>query len=185
MEVRHLAVSFFNLGTIMEKNKGLSTPKLAMVLVLFATLPMGLIGAFFGYANKELGILSGFLWGIGIAVTLAVGGGLGMLCWEWIKKEANRGKMLPYLLVGFVLAIAISSYLALSLGNPTCIESTDTDNRGSTCIEYADDGYEATTEQRWDKFWSTLPVTVIITSLVAVIVHSGVHKEQKQSRGDR
>lgn len=168
----------------MEKNKGLSTPKLAIVLVLFATLPMGLVGAFFGYVDKELSTLAGFLWGIGIAITLAVIGGLGMLAWEWIKKEANRGKMLPYLLIGLIAAIAISSYLALSLGNPTCTESTGTDNRGSTCIEYADDGYEATTEQRWNKFWGTLPITLIITSLIAVIVRSGMIKN-KSKLGER
>ena len=48
------------------------------------------------------------------------------------------------------------------------------------CVEYADDGYEATGDQKWDKFWSTLPITVIIASLIAVIVRNQMEKDKKK-----
>lgn len=140
----------------------------------------GVLGAGLGFVDDSSSPLTGFLWGIGIGAALCVVMAAGMFGWEWIKKEVDKGKALPFFIVGIIVAIAISSYLALSLGNPTCLESTDTDNRGSTCIEYADDGYEATSDQKWDKFWSTLPVTVIITSLVAVIVRNEMEKNKKK-----
>ncbi len=148
---------------------------LIIVIALFALVPMGIFGAILNGNNR----LVGFAWGIGIAVALFVVMGAGTFGWEWIKKEAEKGKSLPYFIIGFLIAVAISGYLALNLGSPTCVDS-DTDNRGSTCLEYADDGYEATSEQKWNKFWSTLPVTVIITSLVAYIVRNEQHKDKKK-----
>ena len=152
--------------------------KALYLLMLIPVFMFGILGGIFGFIDDSSNPLSGFLWGIGIGSALCVVMAAGMFGWEWIKKEAEKGKALPFFLVGLIVAIAISSYLALSMGNPTCIESTDTDNRGSTCIEYADDGYEATSEQKWSKFWSTLPVTIIITSLVAVIVRNEMNKKK-------
>lgn len=152
--------------------------KALYLLMLIPVFMFGILGGIFGFIDDNSNPLSGFLWGIGIGSALCVVMAAGMFGWEWIKKEAEKGKALPFFLVGLIVAIAISSYLALSMGNPTCIESTDTDNRGSTCIEYADDGYEATSEQKWSKFWSTLPVTIIITSLVAVIVRNEMNKKK-------
>lgn len=163
----------------MDENKQKMSPGLIAILILFATIPMGLLGAFFGYSDKDTSAITGFAWGIGIAIALLVVMGIGMFGWEWIKKEAEKGKLLPFMIIGFLVAVAISGYLALNLGSPTCIES-DTDNRGSTCLEYADDGYEATNAQKWDKFWSTLPVTTIITSLVAALVRSEMEKNKKK-----
>lgn len=147
---------------------------LVAVISLFTLLPMGLLGAFLGENNR----LSGFAWGIGIGIALFVVMGISMLGWEWIKKEADKGKLLPFLILGFIVAIAISGFLAINLGSPSCDEY-DSDPRGS-CISYAYDGYEATTEQRWEKFWSTLPVTAIITSLVAIIVRNEMEKNKKK-----
>lgn len=147
---------------------------LIAVIAFFALVPMGILGAFLGENNR----LTGFAWGVGVGIALFIVMGVGTFGWEWIKKEAEKGKALPYFIIGFLVAVAISGYLAINLGSPTCIES-DTDNRGSTCLENADDGYEATSEQKWDKFWNTLPVTVIITSLIAYIVRNEQHKNKK------
>jgi MFS family permease len=153
--------------------KNVNKVGLVAVIALFTLMPMGIFGAFLGENNR----LAGFAWGVGIAIALFVIGIISTFGWEWIKDEAEKGKTLPYFIIGFLVAVAISGYLALNLGSPTCIES-DTDNRGSTCLEYADDGYEATSEQKWGKFWGTLPVTVIITSLVAYIVRNEREKKK-------
>lgn len=146
---------------------------LVAVISLFTLLPIGLLGAFLGENNR----LTGFAWGIGIGIALFVVMGIGMFGWEWIKKEANKGKLLPFLIVGFIAAIAISGFLAVNLGKPSCEESSE--EPYSSCISYADDGFETTSDQKWDKFWSTLPVTAIITSLVAVIVRNEMEKNKK------
>lgn len=162
-----------------EKQNNKMSITLIGFLILFSVLPVGLLGGFIGSSSGNHSFATGFLWGIGVAVVGLAVLASGMSTWEWIKKEAEKGKLLPFILVGIAVAIVMSGYLAISLGDPTCIES-DTDNRGSTCLEYADDGYEATSEQKWDKFWSTLPVTVIIASLIAVIVRNHMEKEKKQ-----
>lgn len=149
------------------------------LFILFPAVLIGLLGGFTALSGGNHSFVSGFLWGFGIALVGFAVIALGMFIWERIKKEAESGKLLPFILVGVAVAIAVSGYLAISLGGPTCIES-DTDNRGSTCTEYANDGYEATSDQKWSKFWSTLPVTVIIASLVAVIVRNQMEKEKKK-----
>lgn len=155
-----------------------SIPKALYLLTLIPVVMFGLIGSVIGFFSDTSSPLVGLLWGGGIGAALLVVCAIPMFGWEWIKKEAEKGKALPFMIVGVLAAIAISSSLALSLGNPTCIESTDTDNRGSTCIEYADDGYEATSTQKWSKFWGTFPVTLIITSLIAVIVRNEMNKKK-------
>lgn len=154
-------------------------PKSSYVLMaLFCITPLALLGGIVGFIDKELGILPGLLWGIGIAVVLSVVMIIGYLGWEWIKGEASNGKLRPYILSGLVVAIAISGWFAWGLGDPTCIESTDPDGRPTTCLEYADDGFEVTTEQRLEEFWSKLPVTIIICLLIAYIAHSQVEKNR-------
>jgi len=149
--------------------------------LLIALLPVfmfGVLGGFLGLTGKNPNFLSGFLWGVGIGIAIFVVCGVGFFIWEWIKKEADKGKLYPFLLVGFVVAVAISGYLAISLGNPSCEESSE--EPYSSCVSYADDGFEATPEQKWEKFWSTLPVTTVITSLVAYIVRQNMEKDKKQ-----
>lgn len=158
--------------------QGNDTPKsLFAILLLIPVIFFGVLGGIMGLVGGRFSPASGFFWGVVIAIGLFAIGAVGVFGWEWIKKEADKGKLLPFILVGVIVAIAISGYLAMSLGDPTCIDS-ETDNRGSTCLEYADDGYEATSEQKWSKFWGSLPVTIIITSLVAVIVRNHMEKEK-------
>ncbi|MEK7621483.1 MAG: hypothetical protein AAB395_04000 [Patescibacteria group bacterium] len=162
-----------------QSDKGLSNSALYVFLALFATIPMGLIGAFFGYKSETSNAISGFLWGIGIAVALSVFMIIGYLGWEWVKKEADEGKMRPYMLCGLLVAIAISGWFAWGLGEPTCIEQSDDPVR-SSCIDYADDDFEVTAGQRWEEFWSKLPVTLIICLLIAYIAHSGAEKNRSK-----
>ncbi len=161
-----------------QSENGLSNPALYVVLALFATIPMGLLGAFFGHNSETSNAVAGFLWGIAIAVSLCVVMIIGYISWDWLKNDANEGKLRPYMIGGLIVAIAISGRFAWGLGDPTCIESTDPDGRPTTCLEYAGDGFEAATEQRWSEFWSKLPVTILICLLIAYIAHSQVEKNR-------
>lgn len=163
----------------MTEKKDKKLTGLLYLLLLIPVLMFGFFGAFIAFLGDSSSVWSGFLGGIAVGVVLCGVIGVGTLGWEWVKKEAAKGRLLPYMIVGFVVAIAISAYLASSLGSPSCLES-DTDNRGSTCLEYADDGFEATSTQKWNKFWGTLPVTLIITSLSAVIVRNEMEKNNKK-----
>lgn len=163
--------------TAQKQNKDM--PKSFWLLIMsIPVLMFGLLGGFMGAVNEHSNFLSGSLWGIGIGVALFIVSGIGYLVWEWIKKEADKGKLLPYVLVGFVAAIAISGLLAVNLGKPSCDETGDAPY--SSCTQYADDGFETTSSQRWNKFWGTLPVTVIIASLVAYIVRNEMEKNKKK-----
>ena len=134
----------------------------------------GLIGAFIGFYSGNA--LTGFFIGLGIVLTIT---GLS-LAWdriqEWLKKEMDSGKLFPYILVGIIIAIAWCGYLAINLGQPSCI---DYDSDARSCVEYADNAFSPTNEQMWGKFWNNLPVTALITILVSVIVHSNIHKKMK------
>ena len=155
--------------------KNVNKVGLIIVISLFALIPMGILGALFGENNR----LTGFAWGIGIGIALFVVMGVGAFGWEWIKKEAEEGKMRPYMLCGLLVAIAISGWFAWSLGEPTCIEQSD-DPVYSSCVDYADDDFEVTAGQRWEEFWSKLPVTLIICLLIAYIAHSGAEKNRSK-----
>ncbi len=163
--------------TPQKQNK--ETPKtFYYFLMLIPVFMFGVLGGLLELISKNGHPLSGFLWGLGIGFALCLAMVVGMFGWEWLKKEMDKGKLYPYILVGLVVAVAISGFLAINLGNPSCEESSE--EPYSSCVSYADDGFEATTEQRWEKFWGTLPVTAIITSLVAVIVRNEMEKNKKK-----
>jgi hypothetical protein len=67
--------------------------------------------------------------------------------------------------------------MSANLGRPTCIDS-ETDNRGTTCYEYGDDGYEPTTEQRVATF--TYYMTLIF---IPVAVGTYIGKKEKEDLG--
>ncbi len=52
---------------------------------------------------------------------------------------------------GFLWCTGIAVMFSINLGSPSCIES-EQDNRGSTCIEYANDGYEPSSQERYAEF---------------------------------
>jgi len=63
--------------------------------------------------------------------------------------KLGRNKLL---MQGLLICAGLALFASFTLGQPTCIDE-ETDNRGSTCYEYADDGYTPTTEQRVAKFF--------------------------------
>ncbi len=137
-------------------------------------LPLSMFG-FMGFLFNSSNRLSGFLWGFGIGLAVLLICLIGIVGWRWLEGELGKGKLFPYVLIGLFAAIAVSGFLAINLGKPTCDEQGDPPY--SSCVSYADDGYEASSNQKWDKFWGTIPVTVIIASLIAVIVRNKTHKK--------
>lgn len=149
--------------------------KMLYLLLLVPVCMFGLLGGLLELTGKHPNFLSGFLGGLGVGVVLCIGMLIWMFGWEWIKKEAAKGKLFPYFIVGFAVAAAVSGLLAVNLGQPSCDESGDAPY--SNCVSYADNGFEATAAQKWNNFWGTLPVTVIIALLIAYIVRNGIHKD--------
>jgi MFS family permease len=146
-----------------------------MGIPVYGAIAFGLLGAFMGLIGHDWSPLHGFLYGAEIGVAVGVVSLAGVFGWEWIKKQADKGKLLPYLLVGFAAAIAISGLLAINMGKPSCEESGDAPY--SSCVSYADDGFEATSAQHWHKFWETLPIATLISLPIAYIVHDQVEKK--------
>ena len=79
------------------------------------------------------------------------------VAWLMARKNAGSGNFKMVLWKGFLWCAGIALFASFSVGDPTCIDS-EQDLRGSTCYEYADDGYQPTTEQRAAQFayWFTL-----------------------------
>ncbi|MDK2899092.1 MAG: hypothetical protein PWQ10_279 [Patescibacteria group bacterium] len=152
-------------------------PKIEYLLFFIPVFMAGAVGGFLGFVNHS-NPMSGFLLGIGVGLVIFIVCGIGFFGWEWIKKEAGKGKLLPYLLIGFLVAIAISGMTAINLGKPSCDEYADAPHSDG-CISYADDGFEATNSQKWNEFWSVLPIRVVVMSLIAVIVRNQIRKDQK------
>lgn len=136
-----------------------------------------LLGGFFGFTSDNFSVYTGLFWGAIVGVGLIIVYGAGSLIYKWFETEMNKGRLLPYTLIGFVIAIVASGSLAISLGSPTCLD-VEYDNRGGVCQEYANDGYDPASNQRWAKFWSTLPFTIGIASFIAYRVHSAKHKKK-------
>lgn len=154
----------------MRKNSESSTSKLEKILTPFVGIvPLPFLGAFIGHVT-ESGVASGFFWGLGLGIVLVIIFGLGGLVWRLIEEEVNKGKLWPYILAGLLASLVISTSLAVYMGEPTCLEY-EYDDRGGTCLERANDGYKATDKQRWGKFWSTLPISTVVASLIAIYVH--------------
>ncbi|MGB4768117.1 MAG: hypothetical protein WBP22_02560 [Candidatus Saccharimonas sp.] len=153
-----------------------------IIILIFMASPLcgalifGILGALVGLIGDSFTPLSGFLWGLVVGVLVVVISGAGVLSWEWIKKEAIKGRVLPYMLCGIGAAIAISGIFAINLGRPSCEEQGDAPY--SNCVTYANDGFEATSTQRWHKFWGALPIAVIICLLIAFIAHNQVEKNR-------
>ena len=67
------------------------------------------------------------------------------------KDKAETLGLNSVLAQGFLWCAGIAFIFAANLGSPTCID-TEQDNRGSTCLEYADDGYKASSQERYAEF---------------------------------
>ena len=73
------------------------------------------------------------------------------VAWLMARKNAGSGNFKMVLWKGFLWCAGIALFASFSLGDPTCIDS-EQDYRSSTCNEYADNGFEPTTEQRTAQF---------------------------------
>ncbi len=71
--------------------------------------------------------------------------------WKQGHDNAKEGNLKMVLWEGLLWCAGIAFIASITVGKPTCIDS-ETDNRGTTCYEYADDGFEPTMEQRAAKF---------------------------------
>lgn len=99
------------------------------------------------------------------AAGILLGAGLIMLVYSMARdltKDSDKG-MYTCLLIGLAVSAVFGFFYASSVGQPTCLDS-DTDNRGTTCSQYADDGYVPSTEKRISvfAFWFTVTVVPII-----------------------
>ncbi|NTV40791.1 MAG: hypothetical protein HGA61_00760 [Candidatus Moranbacteria bacterium] len=77
--------------------------------------------------------------------------GLVYFAWNTARKETIKSGHKEILVKGFCWCAGIAIFASFTLGQPTCTDY-EQDNRGSTCYDYADDGYTPTTEQRVAKF---------------------------------
>ena len=96
------------------------------------------------------------------AIGLLIGAGL--ICFAFslsktMTKDDDKG-LYKSLLIGLAVCTVIGFISASNVGKPTCLDS-DTDNRGTTCYEYADDGYEATSEERITVFVYWFIITMV------------------------
>jgi hypothetical protein len=76
----------------------------------------------------------------------------------WLAVKAS-GTLFRVLLKGFLWCAVIALIAAFTLGNPTCIVQDDPLYGG--CAEYADDGYEPTSEQMIAKFGFTMTLLYV------------------------
>jgi len=76
--------------------------------------------------------------------------GVVLFAWKTARTNAKDGKLNMVLWKGFLWCGGIALFVSVTLGNPTCEEYSDPVYGG--CEQYADDGYEPTTEQRVAKF---------------------------------
>jgi len=81
------------------------------------------------------------------AVGYLIGAYFLFIPWSIARENAAGGDFKMVLWKGFLWCVGIAVFASFSLGDPTCI-NFDQDHRGSTCYEYADDGFQPTGEQR-------------------------------------
>jgi hypothetical protein len=70
--------------------------------------------------------------------------------WKTANDNAENGRYKTVLWKGFLWCAGLALFASITLGNPTCEESSDPVYGG--CEQYADDGYEPTPEQRSAEF---------------------------------
>lgn len=118
---------------------------------------------------------------IGKAVGLLVGVGLILFVYgvaKGLTKESEKSAIMN-LIIGLLVSLAIAGAMSLRVGAPTCLDS-DTDNRGSTCLQYADDGYTPSNEERIGVFGRWL----ILSSFPILLgVNSGNRKKTDAEKG--
>jgi hypothetical protein len=76
--------------------------------------------------------------------------GVALIAYNMARDNAKGGKLKMVLWKGLLWCGGIAFFASITLGNPTCEQQSDPVYGG--CEQYADDGYEPTTEQRAASF---------------------------------
>lgn len=71
-------------------------------------------------------------------------------CWKMAKDNAKNGAYKSVLWKGFLWCAGLALFGSVTLGSPSCDTYSDPVYGG--CEEYADDGFDPTTEQRTANF---------------------------------
>lgn len=77
--------------------------------------------------------------------------GIVLYAYKTARENSVDGKYISVLWKGFLLCAGIAFFMSMMLGNPSCTDR-EYDSHGSICNEYADDGFEPSTEQRASTF---------------------------------
>ncbi len=77
--------------------------------------------------------------------------GVVYIAYKTARENTEDGQQKKVLWKGFLWCAGIALFASLTLGNPICIEQSDPVYGG--CEQYADNGYEPTTEQRIADFF--------------------------------
>ena len=80
-----------------------------------------------------------------------------------LTKDSSKG-IYTSILLGLVVCAVLGFVNAANVGKPTCIDS-ETDDGGTSCYEYADDGYEPSFEEQVSVFTFWFIVTVVPITL--------------------
>lgn len=67
------------------------------------------------------------------------------------KEKVNIMGFKKILWEGLLWCAGIAFIFSINLGSPTCIDS-EQDTRGNVCLEYADNGYEPSSQERYAEF---------------------------------
>lgn len=76
--------------------------------------------------------------------------GIIYFAWNTAREETIKGSFKEILFKGLCWCAGIAFFASITLGNPTCEEQVDPVYGG--CSQYADNGFEPTTEQRTASF---------------------------------
>jgi len=86
--------------------------------------------------------------------------------WKIASEQAGGGKYIAVLWKGFLFCVGIALFASLTLGDPSC--EIQSDPLYGDCEQYADNGFDVTTEQRmanFSYFMTLLYIPVVIGAL--------------------
>lgn len=112
------------------------------------------------------------------AIGILIGAGLIVFAYQTAKnltKDSAKG-LYASLTVGLATCAVLGVINASNVGQPTCLDS-ETDDYGTVCNEYADDGYEPSFEEQASIFAFWVVVTIVPIGLG---INAGF-KERKES----
>jgi len=106
---------------------------------------------------------------IGFALLVLAGGSLCM------KEYKETGKWSKTWMTGAGISLFFAVIALITMGKPTC-----DDYDGGTCLEYADDGYIATYQQRFERFITVFGVMTAAGSTSMLIYFQDYRRQSKK-----